>query len=53
MEFSKNTPEREMRIRLMNRPSTVVMEPTLMINAIPTRGARQKTMEIKIVKARK
>ena len=53
MEFSKNTPEREMRIRLMNRPSTVVMEPTLMINAIPTRGARQKTMEIKIVAARK
>ena len=53
MALSKNTPERERRIRLMNRPSTVVMEPAVKIHTIPPRGARQKTMEIKIVAARK
>jgi hypothetical protein len=51
--FRKNTPERERRIRLMNRPSTVVMEPAVKIQTIPATGTRQKTMEIKNVAARK
>ena len=51
--FRKNTPERERRIRLMNRPSTVVMDPAVKIQTIPATGTRQKAMEIKNVAARK
>jgi hypothetical protein len=51
--FNKNTPERETRIRLINRPSTVVIEPAVKIQTIPATGARPKTMEIKNVAARK
>jgi hypothetical protein len=50
--FRRNTPERERRIRLMNRPSTVVIEPAIKIQIIPATGARQKTIEIKNVAAR-
>src|SRR3974377_11125 len=44
--FRKKTPESVSRIKLMNRPSTVVMVPVAIVQAIPTSGMMPSMMEI-------
>src|SRR6266849_8890568 len=51
--FRKKTPERLSMMRLSNRPSTVVMVPETMIQAIPASGIRPSTMEMKSITASK
>src|SRR5215468_6290381 len=51
--FKKKTPERLSMIRLSKRPSTVVNVPETAIHAMPARGIRPSTMEIKSITASK
>src|SRR5260370_19406521 len=49
----KKTPERLSMMRLSNRPSTVVIVPETIIQAIPASGIRPSTMETKSITASK
>src|ERR1700730_8913360 len=51
--FRKKTPESVNRIRLMNMPSTVVIDPATRIQAIPTRGMMPSRMEISSIRKAK